>query len=634
MQREQRTFGWIQNPSSTDSLKNVVSLFVPESNFYHEFIERRLPLIRDAHLFAQDDLYDIFIQALTKPRISYALLKGKGSGGVARKLAKCSGLAQAAIEGQQTHIYCINGQNVEIKKPYTDDWSAEGFLRWAVSIGFLDYHYEDDTCSITPSGKQFVLASSQNEERCILGSAYLSYPPACRVLGLLSDGGHYTKFELGRHLGFTDEAGFTSIPQNIWVQAYVLGNADERKELSTNTEGSSDKYARMICAWLTHIGWVKKSAKTVEEFVGGEKYSTTITSAFTITTEGLKNYKRALGISRMAKVPKIVYMEMLASKASNADELRMRRGIIIKYISGSAKKSIPQIVEHLGREGFLVNDSIIKDDLLGLINIGLNINEHGGLFQLKDKILKLSIPQNILPSVGQSEQSIIKERVRSRLNYLDHKYLSLIDYSFQGKDNREFEISTIDLFANELQFLGKHLGGSLKPDGIISHNKRGIIIDNKAYAHGFSISRHMADEMIRYVQENIDRREERNNNKWWENFPADVSLFSFLFISSLFRGNISESLEGIKEATNTNGGAINTENLLYFADAIKGGVISKELFLDNINRNREVTYNFDELQQKVQDLEQQLQSQPTTVINQIHIDTYNDNSKHISLDKE
>lgn len=42
----------------------------------------------------------------------------------------------------------------------------------------------------------------------------------------------------------------------------------------------------------------------------------------------------------------------------------------------------------------------------------------------------------------------------------------------------------------------------------------------------------------------------------------------------------------------------------------------------------------DELKHKVQDLEQQLQSQPTTVINQIHIDTYNDNSKHISLDKE
>ncbi len=42
----------------------------------------------------------------------------------------------------------------------------------------------------------------------------------------------------------------------------------------------------------------------------------------------------------------------------------------------------------------------------------------------------------------------------------------------------------------------------------------------------------------------------------------------------------------------------------------------------------------DELKHKVKDLEQQLQSQPTTVINQIHIDTYNDNSKHISLDKE
>ena len=156
MSREQRTFGWIQNPSSTDSLKNVVSLFVPESNFYQEFIERRLPLIRDAHLFAQPDLYARFLQALKSPRISYALLKGKGAGNEGRKNAKCSGLAQAAIEGQQTRTYNLRGHDIVIKKPYTDDWSADGFLRWAVSIGFLDYNYDDDTCSVTASGRSFV----------------------------------------------------------------------------------------------------------------------------------------------------------------------------------------------------------------------------------------------------------------------------------------------------------------------------------------------------------------------------------------------------------------------------------------------------------------------------------------------
>lgn len=640
MPGEKRTFGWIQNPSSTDSLKKIVSLFVPESDFYVEFVERRLPLIRDAHLLAQPDLYSKFQAALKEPRISYSLLKGKGAGNNGRKNAKCSGIAQAAIDGQQLRIYSINGHEVEMKKPYTDDWSADGFLRWAVSIGFMDYNYDDDTCSVTESGKKFVLASSPQEECSILGTAYLSYPPVCRILGLLCDGGHYTKFEIGRQLGFTDEAGFTSFPQNIWVQAYVLGDSAEKSTLRANTEGSSDKYARMICGWLSHIGWVQKSDKEVIEHVGGEEYSTSISSAYTITAEGLRNYKRAIGSSSSAKVPKIVYLEMLASKASNADELRTRRGHIIKYISGSTKRSIMQIVEYIESKGYEVNIATIKDDLQGLINIGLNIKEQGGLYQLKDEVLKLHIPARSLSPENKSEQTIIKERVRGRLNYIDHKYLTLIDYSFQGKDNQEFEIFTIDLFANELQFWGKHMGGTRKPDGLISYNKHGVIIDNKAYSHGFSITRHMADEMIRYVQENSDRREERNKNRWWDSFPIEDNFFNFLFISSLFKGNVAEALDGIKQATRVNGGAINTENLLYYADALKGGLLSKDVFLDKINQNEEIIYKqedvlVDKLSQRVHDLEHQLADHHTGELHVHidHVDTFNDNSNHISVNK-
>ena len=591
MPREQRTFGWIQNPSSTDNLKKVVSLFVSESEFYQEFISLRLPLIRDAHLFSQADLYARCMEALKEPRISYALLKGKGAGNEGRKNAKCSGLAQAALDGQQSRVYEVNDRQISIKKPYVDDWTADGFLRWAVSIGFLDYNYDDDTCSVTSSGRKFVLANTKAEEREILGTAFLSYPPVCRVLGILSDGAHYTKFEIGSQLGFTDEAGFTSIPQNIWVQAYVLGNPEEKKDLRANMEGSSDKYARMISGWLVGIGWVTKSSKLVAEYVGGVRYSSTINSAFSITAEGLKNYKRAIGKSSLAKVPKIVYVEMLASKATNANELRMRRGHIIKYISGVKKRTIPQIVAHLQNKGYKVSNATIQDDLTGLVNIGLNIQVQAGLYHLQDEILKLEIPPQSIQTEEQSEQSVIKERVREKLNHINHKYLTLIDYSFQGKDNREFEIFTIDLLANELQFWGKHMGGSRKPDGIIAHNRRGVIIDNKAYSHGFSITRHMADEMIRYVQENTDRREERNSNKWWDNFPSGVKLFNFLFVSSLFRGNVTEALNGIKQATNVNGGAINTENLLYFADAIKGGFVSKDAFLDKFNCNTEVIYS-------------------------------------------
>ena len=411
-----------------------------------------------------------------------------------------------ALTGQQ---YITIHLGEKIKKPYVDDWSADGFLRWAVSLGFLDYNYNDDTCVITEIGKQFVLANSIKEEKDILGTAYLSYPPACRVLGILSDGGHYTKFEIGKQLGFTDEAGFTSIPQNIWVQAYVQGNQEEKIELRLNVEGSSDKYARMICAWLANIGWVTKTAKAVTEYIGSEEFTTKISSAFTITAEGLKNYKRAIGIGKYAKVPKIVHKEMLASKAPNAELLRLRRALIIKYIGGANKRTINQILAHLQSKGLEVNVATIKDDIKGLINIGLNIQSQVDSYHLLDDILKLQIINNhVAIAEAHCEQSIIKERVREKLNYIDHKYLTLVDYSFQGKDNREFEIFTIDLFTNELEFVGKHLGGTRKPDGIISHNQRGVIIDNKAYSKGFTISRHMADEMIRYVQENDVRREE------------------------------------------------------------------------------------------------------------------------------
>ena len=164
MPRIQRTFGWIQNPSSTDNLKNVVSLFVKGSNFHTSMLQQRLPLLRNAHLLQTAELYDAFVNALSQTRISYALLKGYGYGSSSRSSAKCSGLAQAAVTGQQIKTYDVNGQIIRIKKPYTDDWTADGFLRWAVSLGFLDYNYDDDTCSLSENGKAFVMAKTKAEE--------------------------------------------------------------------------------------------------------------------------------------------------------------------------------------------------------------------------------------------------------------------------------------------------------------------------------------------------------------------------------------------------------------------------------------------------------------------------------------
>lgn len=591
-----RTFGWVQNPSSTETLKNIVSLFVPESEFHKFMVEKRLPLLASADLFASKDLYLTFQNILRKKKtaIPYDILKGQGAMGESRAKAKCSGLAQAAVTGQQYKEYLIEGDTIKIKKPYTDDWTADGFLRWAISLGFLDYDYSRDSCSITQLGIKFAKSESHEETQDILGYAYLSYPPVCRILGLLEQYGHLTKFELGAKLGFTDEEGFTSFPQNIWVQAYEEStDADVKRNMRSDTEGSSDKYARMICGWLKDIGWVDKHPKTVTATLGGKTYKCEISSAFKLTSSGLTNYRRAIGKSNDKRIPKIVYREMLASKAPNASYLRKRRATILECLGKHKFESMNEIQAYLNRSGITEDTAVIKDDISGLINIGLDIEINEGKYRLNDNIIKL-VPYSDTITKETTESSVVKERARLRLQHIDHKYLVLIDYAFSGRDNcTDFEIHTIDLFVNELKYHGVHLGGSRKPDGIVYDNSYGIIIDNKAYSKGFTITRHMADEMTRYVQENNDRNESRNPTQWWLNFGESVNHFNYVFISSLFKGDINHMLHNIKESSGVDGCVLTVENLLYFADTVKGGSLGKEDFLKGMGINRELKFSND-----------------------------------------
>lgn len=585
-----RTFGWIQNPSSTDTLRDILGLFVPGSEFHTYMVNERLPLLASAGLFKTPGLYMEFQKILraNKP-IAFDVLKGQGAGGESRAKAKCSGLAQAAVTGQQFKEYIVDGRKIRIKKPYTDDWSADGFLRWAVSLGFLDYNYADDTCSITESGVALVMAKTTKEKNSILGQAYLSYPPVCRVLGLLASKGHMTKFEIGSQLGFTDEAGFTSFPQNIWVQAYEESTDDEEKKtLRSDTEGSSDKYARMICGWLEAIGWVNKRPKTVRETFGSKTYTCVIASAFEITGIGIINYNKALGKSKSPRTPKFVYREMLASKASDANYLRMRRSLILEYLSNHAPRSVDEIKAFLDSKNIEEKWATIKDDMSGLINIGMDIEYDGEHYKLNDKIEKL-IPYQEKIAKDITDAVVVKDRARLRLQHIDHKYLTLIDYAFSGKDKcTDFEVYTIDLLVNELAFNGIHLGGIRKPDGIFYHDNKGVIIDNKAYSKGFTITRGMADEMTRYVQENNDRNPERNPNQWWLNFGDNVNHFNFVFISSLFKGEIEHMLNNIKQSTGVEGCVLTAENLLYYADAIKGGDMQKSVFMSQFGAGQEI----------------------------------------------
>ncbi len=180
-----RTFGWIQNPGKLANLKKTVSVFKYNSKYNVWLREVRLPLLKKYHLISNDD-YLKFSEALSNEIITaeYMVLKGKGAGKQGRTNAICTGLIQATIDGQQDKVYRDDtGATTTIKKPYTDDWTAEGFLRWAISCGLLIYDGKNDTCSLSELGEELAnTTDGSTEEREFFTKSLLSYPPVCRVL--------------------------------------------------------------------------------------------------------------------------------------------------------------------------------------------------------------------------------------------------------------------------------------------------------------------------------------------------------------------------------------------------------------------------------------------------------------------
>ncbi|MCM1062815.1 MAG: restriction endonuclease, partial [Eubacterium sp.] len=273
----ERTFGWIQEAYTIFNLKNVVRVFVPDSPINRMLKENKIP-----RLISEENGAKEMIRLLndTPICVPYTLLKGKGiTKGYTRATAPCSGIIQAVLKGQ--------------RKEYQSDWPADSFLRWAISIGLLKYNREDDTCSITEFGYSYATSDdNSSQENEILTQAFLSYPPVCRILNLLANGQAMTKFELGSQLGFIGEAGFTSIPQHLILQGLKdAATVEERNKLLSDTEGTSDKYVRTICAWLKGMGWVSQVSKSVTAKINGIEYTDTITQSYQLTLNGKKAAK-------------------------------------------------------------------------------------------------------------------------------------------------------------------------------------------------------------------------------------------------------------------------------------------------------------------------------------------------------
>lgn len=562
-----RSLGWVQNPSDFKKLKNVVEAFDYESDTYFFLVDHAIPdYVTDLQL--KDEMLNVL--AIRPLSVPYEILKGKGvSPGQSRRDAKCTGIIQAVLPNQSG-------------RPYSDDWTTDGFIRWAISIGFLDYIKDKDEVTITETGLSLSRCLDISSRDEILTQAFLSYPPAIRILELLKDQKHLTKFELGKQLGGLGEPGFTSIPQELFVQALAKSSPEERQRLRSNVEGSADKYARMICTWLSKVGLVQRIGKEVSIILGAEKFTEEIGTSYRITLNGLQKLHSAKGLSSHSKIPKIVYWEMLATKSADRDYLRTRRALIIDSLI-KKPRTLTEIRSYLSTNNKTETESTILDELQVIEAMGIKVHKSSNIYSITDNIDKLNIPTTTIIKTSVLE---IKDRVRQKLQFTDHRFLSLIDLAFDSTSSRDFEYLTIELF-KKLDYYAIRLGESRRPDGVISHKEKGVILDNKSYQNGYSLPISQADEMIRYVIENQQREKSLNQNEWWLSFPTNVSTFNYLFVTSFLKGNFESNLEYISQRTSVKGGAISAEHLLYLSELIMESKKSREEIFDLFD-NKEI----------------------------------------------
>lgn len=558
---KRRTYGWIQNPSDFNKLKTTVQIFDNRSSHYQllrdDWINQKIyfPQLRSS-------LQEKFNHAVEE--FTYAELVGssrnKNNESAAKRAdAVANGLIQISLL-PQTHK--------KTAKAYVDDWTSDGFLRWAVSLNFVEVDRKNDSFKITELGKQFSESDNDSEEQQeILITALLSYPPATRVLQILSDANEpKNKFYIGNRLGFIGESGFTSYGEEVMLD-YLMEETDpkERTKIRSNVEGTSDKYARMICSWLNKLGLVKTQSVKKEGIALFQKYS--------ITAKGIHRYNQSLGKSRHKKQAKFLMWEFLATDVSSVDYIRTRRAHLIKNLQKTS--SANEIIKRMQYLGFYTEPAILNLDIEGLINFGLRIELDSDRIKLLDEIKDFDIPiVEVTEEI--SDIALQKEKAYFYKNTaLSKRHISILEIAFDGSKNRDLEILSAEVFKDYYQLESIHLGGGLKPDGIAFNQNFGIIVDTKAYKGAYSRSRAEADKMFRYIEDNKKRDPKRNQSLWWRSFNEHIPAnnFYFLWISGKFQRNFDTQINQLNYETGYRGGALSARQFLIGADAIQKGKI-------------------------------------------------------------
>jgi len=579
-----RSTGWIQDPGELENLIKVVELFDWKTNTHQNLSLNLIPqkiLIIDGQ---QDLIAELNSRDGYKnyPKISYRSLIG--SAFKPRPSARCNGIVQALISGQ--------------RRNFISDWPANNFVRWAETLGFIQYYKKDDSYSITDFGLKFTETTNLNMKFDILKEALLRYPPVTRILELLynkyyknSQNPLLTKFELGKELGFRGEDGFTTYPQHLVIHAIIM-NPEKRNSILTNWEGSSDKYARMICGWLTHkqINWVEQSTKSVSINIDNQTIETDIPQSYSITLNGINFYRKSRARSRHRKVPKRVFFEMLATKGIDKDYLRTRRALVIQYLKSWC--TIHQVQSFLKKNQFTnIHINVIQNDVNNFRRIGLNVIQNKqNQFRIADTIIGLRIPTLPIPQLVPSYITLTKLRLSARINYIDHSYFDLIDLGFDSRQNRLYELRIVELLNLISNLKALHLAGGNKPE-IIAYSPsknpiNGVIMDSKSYKNGFNAPNSERDKMIRYINEYKQKNNKLNSNRWWENFKElnyPINPIIYNFVSGNFIGQFLNQIQYIFTQTGINGGAITSEKLIDKVEAVINPNISysvKEFFDD------------------------------------------------------
>lgn len=573
-----RTFGWVQNPSDFKKLKLTVQIFDPSSKHYQhlrdKLVQQKIVCFDDIRRNLQTKLNnDIDMFSYTE-LVGSSKDKFDHSTGGDRSKAEANSLIQISWLPQQWK---------RTGKLFTDNWTSDGFLRWAVSLNFLSADRDTDMFSITDLGKEFSqTAEDSDEEAELLTRALLSYPPATQVLKVLSENiGYHTKFFIGEQLGFRGERGFTSYDEKLMIDWLKNAPKKERSKIRSDVEGTSDKYARLISGWLKKLGLISTHSSKISQ--KGEEFASF--QSYRITAKGKHAIRQAHGSSKNSRVEKYLMWEFLATDGKNRDYIRTRRAYILKILQKT--KSFNVMLTKLKEKGFHDDEAIIRNDIAGLNTFGLRIEYGNQTVDLKDLISDFSIPNLNVTTILKDVESERRKAEFMRRTNLATKYIELLDIAFDGNRNRDFEMITAELFHKIYKLDSILLGGGRKPDVLVSTNKFGMIIDTKAYGEGYSKSISEADKMIRYIEDNQKRDIERNPTLWWEDFEEHIpqDQFYFIWVSGKFVGRFQEQLDYTANQTNTKGGALNVDQLLLGADAVMKGLLDPHDLPKYINNN-------------------------------------------------